>query len=153
MTFKFRVSQLEFVFETSIPTLLKKEWKLELNPPDESYCFIRSSADLGVELEPGKVLHDRRERLFGPLVVIVLHPRFKALLIEGMETATFRMREAWTNAMVSKRHLFALSNPITAYSAYNFFAESPCMWLSSTFSAIFLHPTVPKAKSQCQLLF
>jgi len=69
-----------------------------------------------VELEPGKVLHDRRERFFGPLVVIVvtpspfplqnnkkvyeLHPRFKALLIEGMETATFRMREAWTNAMV-----------------------------------------------------
>ncbi|CAL0309404.1 unnamed protein product [Lupinus luteus] len=57
-----------------------------------------------------------------------------------METATFRMREAWTNAMVSKRHLFALSNPITAYSTYTFFAESPCLWLSSTFSAIFRHP-------------
>ncbi|KAF1856796.1 hypothetical protein Lal_00042313 [Lupinus albus] len=102
--------------------------------------LILSLSKSMVELEPGKVLHDRRERLFGPLVVIVLHPRFKALLIEGMETATFRMREAWTNAMVSKRHLFALSNPITAYSAYTFFAESPCLWLSSTFSAIFRHP-------------
>lgn len=27
-----------------------------------------------VEPEPGKVLHDRRERLFGPLVVIVVTP-------------------------------------------------------------------------------
>lgn len=30
--------------------------------------------------------------------------------------------------------------PIQSQSAYTFFAESPCLWLSSTFSAIFRHP-------------
>ncbi|KAL2993136.1 hypothetical protein AAZX31_10G091900 [Glycine max] len=84
--------------------------------------LILSLSKSMVELEPGKVLHDRQERFFGPLVVIVvtpspfplqnnkkvylLHPRFKALLIEGMETTTFRMREAWTNGVKKKRHLF-----------------------------------------------
>jgi len=39
-----------------------------------------------------------------------------------------------------KKKALIWSNPITAYSAYTFFAESPCLWLSSTFSAIFRHP-------------
>lgn len=39
-----------------------------------------------------------------------------------------------------KKQAFLWSNPITAYSAYTLFAESPCLWLSSTFSAIFRHP-------------
>jgi len=39
-----------------------------------------------------------------------------------------------------KKQAFLWSNPITAYSAYTLFTESPCLWLSSTFSAIFRHP-------------
>jgi len=40
----------------------------------DALSSIPASSKSMVELEPGKVLHDRRERLFGPLVVVTLSP-------------------------------------------------------------------------------